>query len=138
VEKARRDAGVSDAAGVDVIRAVNDAVANGEPRSVAEHMHPDIVWEHNIGMGSPEEGVYSGRESVIALLERIVETWEWIRPEPRSIDRLEDGRYRVIGDLRAKHRTSDTEIGAAYEQHLEVRDGKMVKGWMKTGEISFP
>jgi ketosteroid isomerase-like protein len=120
---------------VEVIRAVNDAVAKGDPAAIAERLHPDVVWEHNIGVGSPDEGVYRGRDSVIALLERIVEAWESIRPEPQSIDLLDDGRYRVRGELVAKHRTSDTEIRTFYEQHLEVLDGEMLKGVMKTGEI---
>jgi ketosteroid isomerase-like protein len=123
---------------VDVIGEVNDAVAKGDPAAIAGRLHPDVVWEHNIGVGSPDEGVYRGRESVIALLERIVEAWESIRPETHSIDRLDDGRYRVRGELVAKHRTSDTEIRTSYEQHLEVLDGEMVKGTMKTGEISLP
>ena len=122
---------------VEVIREVNAAIAKGEPGAVAERVHPDVVWEHNIGTGSPEEGVYQGRESLIRLFERVVETWEYLRPEPRSIERLDEGRYRVRGALRAKHRTSDTEIGASYEQYLEVRDHLLVKGEMKTGEISF-
>jgi ketosteroid isomerase-like protein len=120
---------------VEVIREVNEAIASGDPRAAAERVHPDVVWEHNIGTGSPEEGVYRGRESLIRLFERVVETWEYIRPEPHRIDRLEDGRYRVSGDLRAKHRSSDTEIGSSYEQHVEVRDLLLVKGEMKTGEI---
>ena len=124
--------------GVDVIRAVNEAVAKGDPASVADHLHPQIVWEHNIGVGSPDEGIYRGRESVIALLERIVEAWESISPEPQAIDLIDDGRYRVRGELVAKHRTSDTEIRTFYEQHLEVVDGEMVKGVMKTGEVSLP
>ena len=136
MEEARRDAGVSDP-NLDVIREVNDAIANGDPGSVAGRLHPDVVWEHNIGVGSPEEGVYRGRENVISLLERVVETWEYLRPEPRSIDRLDEGRYHVRGELVAKHRTSDTEIGASYEQELEVREGSLVKGSMKTGEISL-
>jgi ketosteroid isomerase-like protein len=130
VEEARRDAGVSDS-NVEVIREVNDAIGIGDPRAVAERLDPDVVWEHNIGTGSPEEGVYRGRESLIQLFERIVETWEYIRLEPRTIDRLDDGRYRVRGDLRAKHRTSDAEIPASYEQHLEVRDLLLVKGEIK-------
>jgi ketosteroid isomerase-like protein len=123
---------------VDVIGEIYDAVAKGDPGAVAGRLHPDIVWEHNIGTGSPEEGVYRGRESVIRLFERIVETWEFIRPEPRGIDRLGDGRYRVRGELVAKHRTSDTKIGASYEQQFEFRDGELVKGWMKTGQVSLP
>ena len=122
---------------VEVIREVNEAIASGDLRAVAKRIHPDVVWEHNIGAGSPEEGVYTGRESVMRLFERIVEPWEYLRPEPHSIERLDDGRYRVKGYLRVKHRTSDTEIGAPYEQHLEVRDLLLVKGEMKSGEIAF-
>jgi len=113
------------------IGVVNDAITAGDPRSVADLLDPDVVWEHNLGAGTPEEGVYRGRESVIQLLERVVETWEYLRPEPRSIDRLDEGVYLVRGDLHAKHRASDMEIGASYEQQLEFRDHKLVKGWMK-------
>jgi ketosteroid isomerase-like protein len=122
---------------VEVIREVNDAVASGDTGLVAGHLHPDVVWEHNIGTGSPEEGVYRGRDDVVRLFERIVEPWEYIRPAPRDIDRLGDGTYRVRGELQAKHRTSDTEIHATYEQHLEIRDGALVRGRMTTGEISL-
>ena len=38
---------------VEVIREVNDAVATGELRAVVQRLHPDVVWEHNIGAGSP-------------------------------------------------------------------------------------
>jgi ketosteroid isomerase-like protein len=136
VEEARRDAGVSDA-DVEMIREVNDAMGKGDLGRIVGCIHPDIVWEHNIGGGTPEEGVYRGRDSLIALFERVIETWEYIRPEPRSIELLSDGRYHVTGDLWVKHRISNTEIRAPYEQHLEVRDGMVVKGQMKSGEISF-
>jgi ketosteroid isomerase-like protein len=54
-------------------RAVNDAVARQDFAAVAERLHPDAVWEHNLGMGSPEEGVYRGRDAIVRLFERIVE-----------------------------------------------------------------
>jgi ketosteroid isomerase-like protein len=120
-------------ANVDVIRDVNDALARGDLEALAEHVHADVVWEHNIGVGSPEEGVYEGRESVVRLYERILEPWEYIRAEARSIDESDDGSYRVVGELHAKHRTSDAEVLASYEQRLELRDGLLVKGSMKTG-----
>jgi hypothetical protein len=31
-------------------------------------LDPEIVWEHNLGEGSPEEGVYRGRGEVIGPL----------------------------------------------------------------------
>jgi ketosteroid isomerase-like protein len=58
---------------VDSIRELNDVVAGGDIRGFTEHMHPDAVWEHNPGTGSPEEGVYEGREQIGQLFERILE-----------------------------------------------------------------
>jgi ketosteroid isomerase-like protein len=127
---------VSDDPNVEVILGVNEALARGDLEALAEHVDADIVWEHNIGVGSPEEGVYEGRQSVVRLYERILEPWEYLRAEPRSIDEFDDGTYRVVGELRAKHRTSDTEVLASYEQRLEFRDGLLVKGSMKTGDLS--
>jgi len=122
---------------VEVINAVSDAIGKGDLAAAEPRLHPDIVWEHNIGVGSPDEGVYRGRASVLALFGRIVEAWDSIRPERHIIERLDDGRYRIRGELVAKHRTSDAEIRTSYEQHVEVLDGEMVKGTMKTGEISL-
>jgi ketosteroid isomerase-like protein len=135
VEEARGDAGLSNDPNVEVILRVNEKVERGEPEAIAEHLHADVVWEHNIGVGSPEEGVYRGRESVLRLFERIVEPWDYLRAEPRAIEPLGDGRYHVVGALHAKHRTSDVEVSASYEQHLEVLDEKLVKGTMTTGEL---
>jgi ketosteroid isomerase-like protein len=118
---------------VDLIHEVNNAIATRDMGAVAVRLHADVVWEHNIGTGSPEEGVYRGRDDVMRLLERIVEPWEYLRAEPRSIDQLGEGHYHVVGDLVAKHRTSNAEIASSYEQELESRDGLLTKGSMKTG-----
>jgi ketosteroid isomerase-like protein len=131
VEEARRDAGVS-AEDVDRIREVNAAVMAGDMGTVSERLHPEVVWEHNLGGGSPEEGIYRGRESVIALLERILEVWEYLRAAPDEIRELGAGTYRVSGRLRAKHATSSTEIVSPYVQHFEMRDGLLLKGTMTT------
>jgi ketosteroid isomerase-like protein len=136
VEEARRDAGVSDQ-NVDVIHEVGDAMASGDTASIAARLHVDVVWEHNLGGGSPEEGVYRGRDDVVRLFERILEPWEYLRSKPRSINQVGEGRYRVAGDLIAKHRTSKVEIASSYEQELEFRDGLLVKGAMKTSDISL-
>jgi ketosteroid isomerase-like protein len=115
---------------------VNAAVASGTVAVVVEAMHPDVVWEHNLGVGSPEEGVYSGREAVIRLLERIVEPWEYLRPEPDDVRDLGGGNYLVTGTLHAKHLNSETVIVAHYEQRLQIRDGLLVKGRMTTGDMA--
>lgn len=94
-----------------------------------------MVWEHNLGGGSPEEGVYRGRDSVMALFERILEPWEYLRAEPREIRSRGGGAFDVRGDLHAKHSLSATEMISPYVQHFQVRDGLLVKGEMFTGDI---
>ena len=74
MEEARRDAGVT--SDPKLVREINDAVERKDWEAFSRRMHPEVVWRHNIGVGTPEEGEYKGRESVIALLERIVEPWE--------------------------------------------------------------
>jgi ketosteroid isomerase-like protein len=118
----------------DRIREVNDAMQAGDLQTVSKSLHPEIVWEHNLGVGSPEEGVYRGRDDVAGLLGRIVETWEYLRPEPREIRDLGSGAFRVRGELHAKHSTSAAEIVSPYVQHFQMRDGLLVKGQMMTGD----
>jgi len=119
---------------LDRIRAINDAMNAGDAETVARSLDPEVVWEHNLGVGSPEEGVYRGRGSVVALFERIIEPWERLRTEPREIRVAGSGVFDVLGSLHAKHATSAVEVDSLYVQHLEMRDGLLVKGRMTTGE----
>ena len=123
-------------ADVERIHAVNAALASGKLDVLAEVLHPDVVWEHNVGVGSPEEGVYRGREAVLRLYERILEPWEYLRAEPDEIRELEDGSVQVTGHLRAKHATSEQVVVAPYEQRADFRDGLLVHGRMTTGTMS--
>jgi ketosteroid isomerase-like protein len=118
----------------DRMRQVGDALSAGDVRAVTASLDPEVVWEHNIGVGSPEEGVYRGRESVVALFERIIEPWEQLRAEPHEIRVAGSGVFDVLGSLRAKHATSAVEVDSLYVQQLEMRDGLLVKGRMTTGE----
>ena len=117
------------------LRKVNDAISAGDLRAASLLLHPDVVWEHNLGVGSLEEGVYRGRQAVLELYERIVEPWDYMRPHPDRIRVLEDGSFLLTGRLRAKHATSATVVTAPYEQQLEIRDGLLVHGRMTTGTI---
>jgi ketosteroid isomerase-like protein len=122
----------------ELIREMNGAIGAGDMRAFAARVHPEVVWEHNLGAGSPEEGTYRGRESVVALLERILEPWEYMRPEPREIRDVGGGRYLVRGDLHSKHSTSATEVVTPYVQQVEIRAGMLAKGRITTGTDRLP
>jgi ketosteroid isomerase-like protein len=134
VEEARRDAGLTSEA--ERIRELNDAIARADVDAATRLMQPDVVWEHNLGAGTPEEGVYRGRESVSQLIERLVEGWDYQRPEPGEIRELSSGVYLVRGELHSKHVASATEIVSPYRQRLVFRDGLLAKTHVSTGEES--
>jgi len=115
---------------VEQIHRVNTAIASKDLDAVSRSLHPDVVWEHNVGRGTPEEGIYRGRDSVLQLFERIVEPWAYLRPEPSRIEEVGDGEYRIQGELHAKHADTAAEILSPYEQHVEMRDGLLVTARM--------
>jgi ketosteroid isomerase-like protein len=118
---------------VDRIHELNDAVARKDLREFTDGMQPDAVWEHNPGTGSPEEGTYQGRDQIIGLFERILEGWEYMRPQATQIQEAEPGVYRIRGELHCKHTATTNEIVEQYDQTLEIRDGLMVRGRMVMG-----
>jgi ketosteroid isomerase-like protein len=117
----------------DVIREINVAVERRDLQAFAERIHPDALWEHNPGGGSPEEGTYEGRAQIRQLFERILEGWEYLRPVTSEVRESDHGVYLVRGELHCKHTTSDSEIVEPYEQRLEFRDGLLSKGRMVLG-----
>ena len=114
----------------DHIHELSEAVALKDLQGFVERMHPDAVWEHNPGSGSPEEGVYRGRDQIRQLFERVLEGWEYMRPTPSEIRELEPGVYCVHGALHCKHSATENLIVEQYEQRLEMRGGLMAKGRM--------
>ena len=117
----------------DVVREIHGAVERGDLQAFAEKLHPDAVWEHNPGGGSPEEGTYEGRTQIKQLFERILEGWDYMRPVVAEIRNGDGGVYQVRGELHCKHPTSETEIVVPYEQHLEFDGGLLSKGRMVFG-----
>ena len=117
----------------DAVREMNAAVERHDLRAFVERCHADAVWEHNPGGGSPEEGTYEGRDEIRQLFERILEGWDYMRPEPTEVSETDTGVFRVRGKLRCKHSTTESEIVERYEQHLEFRDGLLSKGRMVLG-----
>ncbi len=118
-----------------LIREMSDAIASRDVRTFSALLHEHVRWEHNLGGGSPEEGVYEGREAVTRLFERLLEPWEYIHPRPDRIEDEGNGTYVVSGELRSKHSTTASEIVTRYHQRLEVGDGQLRSGSMTFGAL---
>ena len=117
----------------DYIRDLNEAVSRSDLALFTASMQPDVVWEHNPGTGSPEEGVYEGREEVGKLFERVLEGWEYMRPVAVEINTEEPGVYQVHGELHCKHSATQSEIVERYVQRAEIRDGRLARMRMVVG-----
>ena len=116
--------------GPDLIREFNDAVERRDLAALSDRLHPDVVWRHNIGLGTLEEGEYEGRESVVALFERILGAWEYLRAMPSEVRDVGGGVFLVRGELQANHKDAGTEIATPYEQRLELQGGLLLRGEM--------
>jgi ketosteroid isomerase-like protein len=117
----------------DLVRELNDAVGRGDLDALGRRLHPAVIWRHNIGVGSPEEGEYEGREAVVALYERILDPWEFMRAAPSEVREAGAGVVEVEGQLYAKHSDSTTEFATPYMQRLEFQDGLLARGEMVIG-----
>ena len=122
---------------LDFLREINNSISRSDLQAASTMLHPDVVWDHNPGVGSLEEGTYRGRESVLELFARIVEPWQRMDPHPDRIQVLGEGTFLLTGHLRAKHATSEMVVEAPYEQEIEVRDGLLVRGRMVSGGMSL-
>ena len=78
-------------------------------QTLSAALQPDVVWEHNLGGGTPEEGVYRGRDDVDRCSSASSSRGS---PAPGATrgPRPRRRRLRGQGQLRAKHSTSATEI----------------------------
>jgi ketosteroid isomerase-like protein len=121
---------------LDQVHQLNEAVGVKDFIRFTEGMHPDAVWEHNPGSGSPEEGEYHGQEMIRRLFERVYEGWEYMRPVATEIREVEDGVFLIRGELRCKHAATENVIVEQYEQRLEIRDGLLARGRMVIGTAS--
>jgi ketosteroid isomerase-like protein len=104
-----------------------ETFGRGDLGRAVDNLDPDVEWEHALGSGAPEEGVYRGREEVRQLLERLRESWEDIRVDARELDQADEGRYVVRAVLHARGRMSDLELASACEYVLEFKDSKLVR-----------
>jgi ketosteroid isomerase-like protein len=133
VEEARGDARLT--SDEELIRRMNDAVRAGDLDAFAEGLHPEVVWEHNLGGGSVEEGTYRGRENVAQLFQRIIEPWEYMRVEPEEIQRVDEQAFHISGKMLSKHATTKSEILTPYEQRLEFENGLLIRAQMTFGPL---
>jgi ketosteroid isomerase-like protein len=84
---------------VDLARRNFELVSQGADDEVARRLAPNVEWHHNIGLGTPMEGIYHGREEVLALFRTLRESFGMLRFELEEVRDLPSREVLSLGYL---------------------------------------
>jgi len=117
---------------VDLARRNFELVSQGADDEVARRLAPNVEWHHNIGLGTPMEGIYHGREEVLALFRTLRESFGMIRFELEEVRDLPSREVLALGYLHIEGRGSGAAATTPFGAVTEIRDGLTVRHrfWM--------
>ena len=101
--------------------------STGADDEVARQLAPDVEWHHNIGVGSPLEGVYRGREEVLQLSTAIRDSFGLARVELEDVRDLSSTEVLILGTLHLEGRGSGAAVTTPFGAVTEIRDGLAVR-----------
>ena len=104
----------------------------GADDEVIRSLAPDVEWHHNVGLGSPMEGVYQGREEVRALFRAIRVSFGMLRFDVEEVREFSAGQVLSLGYLHGEGRASGAAAATPFGAVTEIRDGLAVRQrfWM--------
>src|SRR5918994_6600168 len=71
--------------------------STGADDKIARALAPDVEWHHQIGLGTPLEGIYRGREEVLELSRAIRDSFGVARVEIENVHDLSSSEVLVLG-----------------------------------------
>lgn len=107
--------------------------AAGDQAGALETLAPDVELHHNIGLGTPLEGVYRGREAVQGLWAEIGESFDIDRLD---VDRAFEhrGRVVVLGTIRMRGSGSGVAADTPFGVVSTVEAGLVSRQDLWTGD----
>ena len=101
--------------------------SRGADDEVARQLAPDVEWHHNIGAGSPLEGIYRGRKEVLELSTAIRDSFGVARVEIEDVRDLSSTEVLVLGSVHLEGRGSGAAVTTSFGAVTEIRDGLAVR-----------
>ena len=114
-------------ANVDLARRALELASQGADEEAVGYLAPDVEWHHNIGLGSPMEGIYHGRAEVLAILRAFRESFGALRFELEEVRELSAGTVLSLGYLHVEGRGSGAAATTPFGSVTEIRDGLAVR-----------
>lgn len=101
--------------------------SKGADDEVARQLAPDVEWHHNIGIGTPLEGIYRGREEVLELSRAIRDSFGVARVEIEDVRELSSTKVLVLGRLHLEGKGSGAAVTAPFGAVTEFLDRLVVR-----------
>jgi ketosteroid isomerase-like protein len=94
---------------------------------IARRLAPDVEWHHQIGLGTPAEGIYRGREEVLKLSATLRESFGVARVEIEDVRELSPTEVLVLGTLHLTGRGSGAAVTTPFGAVTDVVAGLLVR-----------
>jgi ketosteroid isomerase-like protein len=101
--------------------------SEGADEEVARRLAPDVEWHHQIGIGTPAEGIYRGREEVLQLSAMIRDSFGVIRVEIEDARDVSATEVLTLGTLHLEGRGSGAAVTTPFGAVTDVLDGLAVR-----------
>ena len=112
---------------VELARRTWELWSQGADDEVARRLAPDVEWHHQIGLGTPAEGIYRGREEVLELSTTIRDSFGVIRVEIEEVRDLFPTQVLTLGTLHLEGRGSGAAVTTPFGAVTDVLDGLAVR-----------
>jgi ketosteroid isomerase-like protein len=99
----------------------------GADDELFRQLAPDVEWHHNVGLGTPLEGIYRGREEVVELSTAIRDSFGVTRVEIEDVRDLSSTEVLVLGSLHLEGRGSGAAVTTPFGAVTEILDGLAVR-----------
>jgi ketosteroid isomerase-like protein len=101
--------------------------SKGADDEVVRQLAPDVEWHHQIGVGTPLEGIYRGREEVLELSTAFRDSFAVGRVEVEDVRDHSSTEVLVLGSLHLEGRGSGAALTTPFGAVTEIRDGLAVR-----------
>ena len=101
--------------------------SQGADDEAAGQLASDVEWHHNVGLGTPLEGIYRGREDVLELSTTIRDSFGVMRVEIEDVRDLSPTEVLTLGTLHVEGRGSGAAVTTPFGAVTDVLDGLVVR-----------
>jgi ketosteroid isomerase-like protein len=112
---------------VEIVRRTWELWSKGADDEVARQLAPDVEWHHNVGLGTPLEGIYRGRQEVLGLSRAIRDSFGVARVEIDDVRDVSSTEVLTLGRLHLEGAGSGAPVTTPFGALTEILDGLAVR-----------